>query len=537
MNDNTHNKITNNKHNYFFIINKKEVESDEIIRNNIKDKNNNINKAFDKICHICSSSFSGKYEKERHIRLSHKKINVKKCPKCKGNFNNITSHISKCNNNNTYNEFKYEELQLNNFERFSKIEILIPLREEEEVNTKIVCSKKETNFNFASESKKGNNSNPGLVISKPNDIYLERDKDTISSFFIDKINKVNLFNVIKKYSYIKIENYLLFKNLVIGKGKQSIVWFGFDINKMNPIAIKTNIEIDSIAHLETEIEIIKTMQKYQVFTEIYDSLFFNKRLYLLETLHNPNLSKFKKFCGGKFSKLTVYKIGAELLYCLKVLHKSGYIYHDLKCDNISILNKPISVNNNFIHLVLIDYGSSSKYVSDDGSHLSENASSKRRGNVYCSSINSLCGKAVSRRDDVLSLIYLLCDLYFGSLPWETIKKSKNTNKTIIKLKTNFFNKIISDKQIAELMYIFKAASKLSFYEEPDYDGYISLLNNTINQETKNNPSDVLFDWEKQILSFKNNFNKSLNIAEMRKHLCDLFSGYPQYFWKIFVSDY
>ena len=125
MNDNTHNKITNNKHNYFFIINKKEVESDEIIRNNIKDKNNNINKAFDKICHICSSSFSGKYEKERHIRLCHEKINVKKCPKCKGNFNNITSNISKYYNNGTYNEFRYEELQLNNFERFSKIEILV----------------------------------------------------------------------------------------------------------------------------------------------------------------------------------------------------------------------------------------------------------------------------------------------------------------------------------------------------------------------------------------------------------------------------
>ena len=61
---------------------------------------------------------------------------------------------------------------------------------------------------------------------------------------------------------------------------------------------------------------------------------------------------------------------------------------------------------------------------EDESHKSKKESSKRKGNTYFSSIGSLHGNATSRKDDIISLMYLLFDLYFGTLPWEDITKGK-----------------------------------------------------------------------------------------------------------------
>ena len=76
---------------------------------------------------------------------------------------------------------------------------------------------------------------------------------------------------------------------------------------MSPVAIKTHNKLKSFSHLKIEIEILDSIKNEQKLTELHDIIFINERLFLIETLHNPNLAKFKEFCGGKFSIFTISK--------------------------------------------------------------------------------------------------------------------------------------------------------------------------------------------------------------------------------------
>ncbi len=75
---------------------------------------------------------------------------------------------------------------------------------------------------------------------------------------------------------------------------------------------------------------------------------------MIETLQGPDFCKLGKFCGGKFSISTVYKLGIEILNCLRLIHKIGYIYINLKDDNMAILYKPIACNKISNNIILID---------------------------------------------------------------------------------------------------------------------------------------------------------------------------------------
>ena len=110
-------------------------------------------------------------------------------------------------------------------------------------------------------------------------------------------------------------------------------------------------------------------------------------------------------------------------------------------------------------------------------------------------------------------------------------------KKIIESKKYFNDLIESENQINEIKYIFKAASELSFFDKPDYDGYIGLLNTCVKKETNKDISAVLFYWENVIISFKNNKNKSLKNSKFHKLLDDLFDGYPKNYWESFISSY
>lgn len=61
---------------------------------------------------------------------------------------------------------------------------------------------------------------------------------------------------------------------------------------------------------------MQNLSKYKIFTQVYDNMKLLNQIYIFETLQGPDLSKIKKFYGEKFSLITVYKIGIEILRCL-----------------------------------------------------------------------------------------------------------------------------------------------------------------------------------------------------------------------------
>ena len=94
----------------------------------------------------------------------------------------------------------------------------------------------------------------------------------------------------------------------------------------------------------------------------------------------------------KFSLSTIVRLGIKMIDILEMVHKSGYIYGDLKLDNILAgfgENLPEGSEDAFsnVSLNLIDFGFATKYVDQKGSHLPEKHNELFQGNLIFSSVS------------------------------------------------------------------------------------------------------------------------------------------------------
>ena len=139
----------------------------------------------------------------------------------------------------------------------------------------------------------------------------------------------------------------------------------------------------------------------------------NKHYLVMERLGNT-LQFYQMINRNKFSFKTVNIIGIKLVTLLEQFHSVGYIYNDLKPENICV-----GVHDNessLHHLKLIDFGLATPYLESDGNHI-EPGKSEFKGNLAFSSKNTFMGMTLSRRDDLYSLMYLLIYLSCGKLPF------------------------------------------------------------------------------------------------------------------------
>lgn len=120
-------------------------------------------------------------------------------------------------------------------------------------------------------------------------------------------------------------------------------------------------------------------------------------------------------CNQYFSDKTICQIGIAIVKNLEQAHSAGYIYNDLKLDNILVGN---SKGKELSHLRLIDYGFASKYRKKDKTHMKEESTDVFRGNMIFASINQFKFKITSRRDDLISLLFMMVFLFNdGNLPF------------------------------------------------------------------------------------------------------------------------
>ena len=82
---------------------------------------------------------------------------------------------------------------------------------------------------------------------------------------------------------------------------------------------------------------------------------------------------------------------------MEVIHNAGFVHNDIKPDNIMIQNNETTI---------IDFGFSRSYL-EDGIHIENEDVEKFQGNVFFASHNRMQFKSASRRDDLISLVYLL----------------------------------------------------------------------------------------------------------------------------------
>jgi len=276
----------------------------------------------------------------------------------------------------------------------------------------------------------------------------------------------------------------------IGRGSFGEVYLGKHKHKGTKVAIK-------LEPLESKSHILQ--HEYQVYRDIYNpNTGICKYHYfgleddyavLVVDLLGKSLGSLLARCYGTFSLKTVLMIADQMISRLEFLHENNYIHRDLKPDNMMIGREQL--NN---QIFLIDYGLAKKYRDDTGRHISFKKGGKMVGTARYASINSHQGYQLSRRDDLISLGYILIYFLKGKLPWQKVKGTTKHEKydNIASLKQTFTLNTICADLPKEFYRFMTYCTNLNFFDTPNYQ-YLRNQFKCLFRRQKFT-YDLVFDW-------------------------------------------
>jgi serine/threonine protein kinase len=242
----------------------------------------------------------------------------------------------------------------------------------------------------------------------------------------------------------------------LGSGEFGTIFKGENIRTKEQIAIKLEPKSFETNMLKRETQIYKYLGKAEGIPTVKWFGTHEEYNYMVLPLYGDSLS-----CKT-FSLLDVFSIGQKIIKILKYIHEKGLIHRDIKPDNFVLSQDGKDI-------YIIDFGLCRKYKDDTGKHIGLKTGKTIIGTLNYISVNVQNGTEPSRRDDLISLGYILLYLLNGGLPWLT----KRENEILIDKK----NLLKSTKiQIPEgIKKFMNYCETLYFEEEPIYDYLMSLL--------------------------------------------------------------
>ena len=97
---------------------------------------------------------------------------------------------------------------------------------------------------------------------------------------------------------------------------------------------------------------------------------------------------------------------------LEKVHAIGLVFNDLKLDNIMVGDSDNSPNS-LDDIRLIDFGLSTEYLDAKGQHIKFGLTKEFKGSMAMSSKYSMSFCTLGRRDDLISLTYLIIYMRTG----------------------------------------------------------------------------------------------------------------------------
>ena len=323
------------------------------------------------------------------------------------------------------------------------------------------------------------------IIIKNHDIY------NIKFINLLKVEKMN-----KEYNPLNdsflIENKCIFKKYKpikrIGKGSFGNIYSIVRMEDKSVFAMKTE-KINTSKTLESEAYFLYTLQGFGI-PKLISFGHTKKYNILIETLLGKSLHNIffrdKRKCNIENACL----IGIQLLDRLEWIHSKDIIYRDVKPENFLVgIDDP-----NIIYIV--DFGLCKKYRSSKtGKHVLPKYTGRFNGTLLYASQYAVRGKESSRRDDLISLGYLLIYLIKRRLPWT--KDFKNLNKQqyrqmLYNKESNANGELFKELPQEFIDYV-EYAKKLKFEEEPDYPRLRCLFFNLL-ERMKINYQTLTFSW-------------------------------------------
>jgi len=153
----------------------------------------------------------------------------------------------------------------------------------------------------------------------------------------------------------------------------------------------------------------------------------NNYNYLVMDLLDKSLNDIINTRGG-FTIKTILLISIQMIQLLKTIHTNYIIHRDIKPSNFMFGYK-----DGVFKLYLIDFGLC--VYGKNGEIYNVKRPKDFIGNLKYASYISLLTKNPNYRDDIVSVIYIMIEMYIGTLPWSDIDLNEK-NLPILMIKKN-----------------------------------------------------------------------------------------------------
>lgn len=186
----------------------------------------------------------------------------------------------------------------------------------------------------------------------------------------------------------------------------------------------------------------------------------------------------------KYYLKDILKYMITIIEIIEKIHEKGVIHRDIKPENFMISLSKIQDNkigqhdqtdtiNRVIKKVnIIDFGLSRIYIKDYA-HIPNKPNASIVGTMRYISTHIHEGNVYSRRDDIISILYVIIYLLKGKLPWCGLKVNPGDKRTKTELVYDVKKRTHICQLCEGLPYIFERmltyAYKIEFKEKPDYN--------------------------------------------------------------------
>lgn len=262
----------------------------------------------------------------------------------------------------------------------------------------------------------------------------------------------------------------------IGNGKFGKVYKGSNIRTKEIVAIKIEISSSKFKILKRETTILNFLFRAHVkhIPCIYWFGQYENNTCLIMTYFSLNILEYMESLSD-LDVTTLYKIMKKCLNILQSIHNEGVLHRDIKPQNFMLKNR---------ELYLIDFGLSIFFIDDEDRHITKCDKENVVGSPKYISYFNHNGEPNSRRDDLISLGYMILYLLRSSLPWEEdylqpcatyltethVMHPSNQQRKYKKQLENLLQ-ICNDKMNTYFQYCYN----LDYYTNPDYDTLIEMF--------------------------------------------------------------
>ena len=334
-------------------------------------------------------------------------------------------------------------------------------------------------------------------------------------FFIININKNKKMEDVS----FKGETKILFKKYKIKSKISKLdfndVYLGKNILDNELVAIKVEKKNVRLPLLESEAFLLYSIKGLGIPKFITYGQTKSFRV-LIMSLLGQNLEDIFRQNEKQFSLQEICLIAIQVLERIQLVHSHYFIHRNIKPDNFVIGKEDPNI------IYLVDFGLSKKYRSSKTKkHIKFNYTGKLIGTLRFSSANALRGGEQSRKDDLISIGYMIIYFLMKKLPWQFIKEKNETERyvKIYKMKREITNEVLCRFLPKEMLDYMRYVQRLGFEENPDYK-YLKNLFKSILYRLNPNHGQFIFSWinKENFNQIKDNINPYLKMNDFRKRI-------------------